>query len=77
MATKGSTKALAKRQGAKFEEGKDSNGDYWARVTLPSGRVWDNGYGLNQAHKSRGQDETMVEFWLAFQDELTCAVIYE
>jgi len=77
MATKGSTKALAKRQGAKFEEGKDSNGDYWARVTLPSNMIWDNGYQLNQAHKSRGHDESMAEFWLAFQDELCCPVIDE
>jgi len=75
MATKASVKALAKRQGATYTEGKDTYGYYWACITLPTGKVWDNGYGVNECHKSLGAMEELPDFWLAFEDELSAPLV--
>ncbi len=78
MATKASIKALAKRQGAKFSEGRDGLGLYWAEVELPVGKMWDNGNFLNFCHKSQWSEDLPIDdLWQEFEDELTCAVIDE
>jgi len=63
MTTKARVKKLATQQGAEFCEGKDAFGDYFAEVILPDPYIWDNGYGTGMCCQTKGEDETMAEFW--------------
>jgi hypothetical protein len=74
MATKAKVKAIAKKQSAVFTEGTDREGFYWACVTLPEGKMWQNGYDINQCHKSQGETEDLRDLWQAFEDELSCPI---
>jgi hypothetical protein len=63
MATKAQVKRIAKQQGADFDEGYDSLGNYFAAVILPEHLDWDNGHGTGICEQTKGEDETMAEFW--------------
>lgn len=63
MATKAQVKQIARKQGATFEEGRDSLGNYFAAVILPEHLDWNNGHGTGVCEQVKGEDETMPEFW--------------
>ena len=63
MATKAQVKRIAQQQGATFDEGRDSSGAYFAAVILPEHLDWANGYGTGICEQTKGEDETMAQFW--------------
>lgn len=68
MATKAQVKRIAQQQGATFDEGRDSLGNYFAAVILPDHLDWDNGHGSGGCTQTKYADETMAQFWESMID---------
>jgi hypothetical protein len=63
MATKAKVLNLLKKQGAEWEEGHDSEGDYFFEAWLPEGLYWDSGYGCGIVTQTREAKESAAQFW--------------
>ena len=50
--------ALAKKQGAECNIGRNSDGDWFIEVALPNGLIWDNGYNSGLLYQEKYEDES-------------------
>lgn len=67
--------ALAKKQGAECNIGRNSDGDWFIEVALPNGMIWDNGYGSGLLYQEKYEGESMAEFWQQALDFIDAPVI--
>ena len=63
MANRTNVLNLLGAQGAEYEEGADSDGNYVFEAWLPDGKMWDSGYGVGIVVQTKEPKETMGHFW--------------
>ena len=73
MATKTQVIKLLKKQGAEYEV--ESNDPFTFSAWLPTGLIWDSGYGCGLTTQELQDGETMADFWDSFLAVIDAEVI--
>jgi hypothetical protein len=73
MATKTQVIKLLQKQGAKWEI--EKHDPFTFSAWLPTGFIWDSGYGYGLVTQERDWDETMAQFWSGIMAVIDAEVI--